>query len=961
MSEATDILRSYVRLVERLSGAGAVSFYVPPGASGEREILIHEGREPPVPELADEAAAAELHARYGDVQDTDEGALRLPSRENNAVLYRIPLGWVLAKEDGSSPDRRKREGRSRTELTAWTGLRFDESGRGRGGDGLLRFPTASDTLSDDRWWKNFLGVAAAFAAHTRAVSRTLFDQVTGLPQRPEFQAELEIALTDAVERNLHAVLILLGPDNFGWVNERLDRRSGDVVLGEIATALRASLRSRDHVARYGGATFAVILFDTGRDVGRTVTENLIGRLDEQRYHGGILRLEFSAGLAVTEGTEAIDAQEMIRRADQALSAARRDDAGRIRIWERGSDIENAGSLDRLQGIFTGDKNKDYRNMRLLMDSVAVVASSTDRAELASRFTARLFESVQARRVAVVERSRAGSFEVLGGFERSPGGTRPFAVTPRDLEVLERSSREAHFVAAAGESGESPLYALPLFLEDRWLGGIVLEVPSHFDDSDRRFLDALASGMAVALDRARLLERERDRQREEKERLEAEVSDLRRVVHGSRLAYRSAAIESLLATARRVARTDTTVLITGESGTGKEMFARTLHELSGRNERPLVVVDCGAISPTLIESELFGHEKGAFTGAHTRKQGRLARADGGTVFLDEIGDLPLDLQGKLLRFVQEKQFIPVGGVEVRKVDVRIIAATNADLRARVADGGFREDLFHRLNVIRLHVPPLRERKDDILHLATIFLQQFAALYRRPAHHFTERAMAALTGYPWPGNVRELQNLVMTSVLFCDGPEVDVYDLQGFQAALLPVTAPPPEAASRAGTAAVAPPASAGTPGVDPATRLREALAGEVAAAVANGPGGLSPLGKWLTEDLVLTADRMATGGVRRGAALTGLADTTYRRLLKVAAAKRAAGALLRSATWDRVTSLLEDFIRTRPQDTDVCQWAETRLLSAIESAVAGDAGKAAALLGVTKPTLIRRRAELLRQK
>jgi diguanylate cyclase (GGDEF)-like protein len=961
MSEATDILRSYVRLVERLSGAASVSLYVPPGASGEREILIHEGRDQPLPELADEAAAAELHARHGDVQDAEEGALRLPSRESQGVLYRIPLGWVLSKEDGSSPDRRKREGRSRQELTAWTGLRFDAT-PARGADGLLRFPTASDTLSDDRWWKNFLGVAAAFAAHTRAVSRTLFDQVTGLPQRPEFQAELETALADAVERSLHVVLILLGPDNFGWVNERLDRRSGDLVLGEIATTLRASLRSRDHVARYGGATFAVILFDTGRDVGRTVTENLIARLDEQRYHGGILRLEFSAGLAVTDGTEAIDAQEMIRRSDQALSAARRDDAGRIRIWERGSDIENAGSLDRLQGIFTGDKNKDYRNMRLLMDSVAVVASSADPAELASRFTARLFETLQARRVAVVERSRAGSFEVIGGFARTPGGTRPVEVAARDLETLERSREEAHFVAAAAEPGEPPLYALPLFLQDRWLGGVILEVPAPFDDSDRRFLDALASGMAVALDRARLLERERERQREEKEKLEAEVSDLRRVVHGSRLAYRSAAMESLVATARRIARTDTTVLITGESGTGKEMFARMLHELSGRSERPLVVVDCGAISPTLIESELFGHEKGAFTGAHTRKPGRLARADGGTVFLDEIGDLPLDLQGKLLRFVQEKQFIPVGGVEVREVDVRIIAATNADLRARVAEGGFREDLFHRLNVIRLHVPPLRERKDDILHLAAIFLQQFAALYRRPAHHFTERAMAGLTSYPWPGNVRELQNLVMTSVLFCDGPEVDVDDLKGFQSALLPMAAAPsPPYASRA-TATRAPLTAAPVAtGTDPATRLRDALAGEVAAAVANGPEGLIPLGKWLTEDLVLAADRMATGGVRRGAALTGLADTTYRRLLKGATSRRAAGAPHRTATWSQVTSLLEDLIRARPRDTDVCQWAEARLLSVIESVVAGDAGKAAALLGVTKPTLLRRRAELLRDK
>ncbi len=268
----------------------------------------------------------------------------------------------------------------------------------------------------------------------------------------------------------------------------------------------------------------------------------------------------------------------------------------------------------------------------------------------------------------------------------------------------------------------------------------------FEGSDRKFLDALASEMAVALDRVRLIERERERQREEKERLEAEVTDLRRVVHGSRLAYRSAAIESLLATARKVAHTDTTVLVTGESGTGKEMLASTLHELSGRHERAMVVVDCSAISPTLIESELFGHERGAFTGAHARKPGRFAQADGSTVFLDEIGDLPLDLQSKLLRFVQDKQFTPVGGVVAQTVDVRIIAATNVDLRAKVAEGQFRPDLFHRLNVVRLHVPPLRERREDIVHLAGIFLKQFAALYRRPAHHFTARAEAGPRGLP-----------------------------------------------------------------------------------------------------------------------------------------------------------------------------------------------------------------------
>ena len=399
--------------------------------------------------------------------------------------------------------------------------------------------------------------------------------------------------------------------------------------------------------------------------------------------------------------------------------------------------------------------------------------------------------------------------------------------------MERACEQGGFAAEAGEEpGAASLFALPLVLQERRLGGIVLEVEPttvSVEGSDRRFLDALASEMAVALDRVRLIGRERERQREEKEQLEAEVTDLRRVVHGSRLAYRSVAMESLLATARKVAHTDATVLITGESGTGKEMLAHTVHELSGRRDKPVVVVDCGAISPTLIESELFGHEKGAFTGAHARKPGRLAQADGATVFLDEIGELPLDLQSKLLRFVQEKQFTPVGSVTARRVDVRIIAATNVDLRARVADGRFREDLFHRLNVVRLHVPPLRERKHDIVHLANIFLQQFAALYRRPAHHFTARAEEQLEQHPWLGNVRELQNLVLTSVLFCDAAELDAGDLNGFQAS------PPPALAERVAAAPVAHDArgggSNGTTGASSkaAGRLRRTLGEEIAAA------------------------------------------------------------------------------------------------------------------------------------
>ena len=964
MSRANEILRSYVRLVARLSGAVSVSLYVPPVAGEDDEILIHEGRIGPLPELADAAAAAESLRRLGASGTGEDDSKGLLAGGNaDGLLYRIPLRWLMPRsdEDAAGPLRRRRDRTPPPELTTLIGLRFERESGVRGRD-LLWFATAADALSDEGWWKEFLGLAAGFAAHARAVSKTTFDQVTELPERANFQAELEMALAQIQAGGLPAVLLLLGPDDFGWVNDRLDRRSGDQVLREIATVLLAGLRSEDHVARYGGAIFTVILRDTTADDGRKVAENLLWRLGDHRYHAGSLRLAFSAGVAATDAAPPMDAQELIRRADQALVAAKRGDAGNVRVWEKGSDVEQAGSLDRLQGIFTGDKSKDYRNMRLLLDSVAVVAGSTEPAELARTFTERLFETLHARRVGVLERSRGGGFDLLGGLERIDGAAHALGLTDRDVAVAERACREGNFVAeAAAEPGEMTLCALPLFLQDRCLGSIVLEVTTSyvsFEGSDRRFLDALASEMAVALDRARLIERERERQREEKARLEAEVTDLRRVVHGSRLAYRSAAMESILATTRKVARTDTTVLITGESGTGKEMLAHTVHELSDRRERPVVVVDCSAISPTLIESELFGHEKGAFTGAHARKPGKLAQADGATVFLDEIGELPLDLQGKLLRFVQEKQLTPVGSVTARRVDVRIIAATNVDLRARVGEGRFREDLFHRLNVVRVHVPPLRERKDDIVHLAGIFLQQFAALYRRPAHHFTAGAERQLEAYAWPGNVRELQNVILNSVLFCDAPEVDVDDLQGGFQALATASAPDPTSAPRPALGARPPaPAATTAAGTDPAVRLRQALAAEIAAVLGPDRTGLVPLGKWLAADLILAADRLAGGVSRRGADLLGIPDTTYRRQLSSAERQKATGMAVRSPSWPSVLATLEDLIRSRQGDVDVCQWAEACLLAEIEAAVPGDAPATAALLGVTEPTARRRKAEL----
>jgi nitrogen regulation protein NR(I) len=238
---------------------------------------------------------------------------------------------------------------------------------------------------------------------------------------------------------------------------------------------------------------------------------------------------------------------------------------------------------------------------------------------------------------------------------------------------------------------------------------------------------------------------------------------------------SPGITELYSILERVADTPTTVLITGESGTGKELVARALHEHSSRKDKPFIKVNCAAIPKELIESELFGYERGAFTGAVASKPGRFELANGGTLFLDEIGEIPIEMQVKLLRALQESEFERVGGIKTIRVDVRLVAATNRDLKKLIAVGNFREDLFYRLNVVPIRLPALRERTSDIPPLVEHFLGKFNERLRKHVVGVEPAAMELLVQYPWPGNIRELENVVERAVLFCDTQELRTSDL------------------------------------------------------------------------------------------------------------------------------------------------------------------------------------------
>ena len=304
--------------------------------------------------------------------------------------------------------------------------------------------------------------------------------------------------------------------------------------------------------------------------------------------------------------------------------------------------------------------------------------------------------------------------------------------------------------------------------------IVMTAFGSIEDAVRAIRDGASDFLTKPVDPDHLLllvDRALDRRRLKRRvfLLEAEMQERMSL---PRFVGTSDGLKKALLEVQRVAPSDTTVLILGESGTGKELLARSVHQLSPRAKGPFVAINCAAIPESLLENELFGHERGAFTGASARKAGRVELAQGGTLFLDEIGELPLSLQSKILRLVQEKQFDRVGGTETLSVDLRLVAATNRDLRQMVAAREFREDLFFRLSVIEIEVPPLRTRRDDIVPLAESFLLRFGRESgRRRPFTLSQASVAALLAHAWPGNVRELQNAIERAVILCGGDEIE----------------------------------------------------------------------------------------------------------------------------------------------------------------------------------------------
>lgn len=421
-------------------------------------------------------------------------------------------------------------------------------------------------------------------------------------------------------------------------------------------------------------------------------------------------------------------------------------------------------------------------LRLLAEASAVINSSLDFQTVLDNIAtsaARVMRA-EASSVIILDRSRNklrfvaatgdGSEDLIGTEFESKKGIAGRVIERGKPEIVQDVQSDADFYGGIDKMTDvqtQSMIAAPMIVASEVIGVVELLNPiaGRFDENDLSLLEVFANLAAVAARNAR----DHQKLRERHENLCAEVLRKDQIIGDS------AALSKVANLCTRVAASDATVLLLGETGTGKELFAKFVHNQSKRVDQPFVAIHCAALSETLLESELFGHEKGAFTGATGQHVGKFESAEGGTVFLDEVGEIPLQTQVKLLRVLQEREFERVGGSATIKCDVRVVAATNRDLKAEISAGTFREDLFYRLNVFPVNLPPLRERRDDIPKLVEYFVGRAAGKMGLAAPAVSPGSSAVLMRYDWPGNVRELENIMERAVIMCNGQSIEGTDL------------------------------------------------------------------------------------------------------------------------------------------------------------------------------------------
>jgi len=657
-------------------------------------------------------------------------------------------------------------------------------------------------------------------------------------------------------------------------------------IEEMSDLLNQQLRSTDLVSTYASSHLSVSMPYTSVNEGRLIANSLLRKLTS---HFPPEQGEFCIGLSFSSPGDQ-QPFELFRRASWGLKVAQDSGGGRVITWNDEVDIPDTTNHDQ--------KQREYHNLVLLWNILHVVSNTGDLEEANRKLCSHLQRSLDMNITGILQ-YKGDSLVAIAGASKHEGHVfviGDFGLTQADFNLIK------HLMTTQSQSEASANKYFCKLNNDLL---VVLSGDKPMDPADIEFLKTLLAYYAAGLSRFDLPEQSPD------------------VISRGELLFTSPRMKSLMETVQLVAETDATVLIAGESGTGKEMLARKIHDNSGRRGKPFIIVDCGAVVSSLIESELFGYKKGAFTGADKDFSGRLMEADGGTILLDEIGELPLETQVKLLRYVQDKEITAVGSGHYETVDTRIIAATNKDLKQQVEGGLFREDLYYRLNVFTVDAPPLRERGDDVILLAQHYLSVYAGQYKKPITGFTAEAQRALIQYDWPGNIRELTNVVNRAVILCKDSTLSTIHLGLFPRAEEAVVERVPSTPNLSSSVSIL------------VSRCLEELE-------------LQPIAQWMEEDLIYFALSSNAEVLNRAAAELGVPESTLRR--KVQRLKDAFGtsAPQRPDFWHRAfidLSILFEENHTPLGYLETC----TRLLIVDLETRELSRKQAAAIMGVSLPT------------
>jgi diguanylate cyclase (GGDEF)-like protein len=704
-----------------------------------------------------------------------------------APLLRVGDAELLTESDGrrSTPYTRER--------TTFIPLQVPLLPSGQGANRVFGVLAIAPTLPE--WSPALLaGVAdqiralLVLDAMARGADR---DRLTGLLTRAAFERALP-QVAEACAAGGRAALLMLDVDDLRGVNRRRGYQGGDEVLLTVASVVQAELPNESLAGRYGGDELAVLLLGASEEEALALAQRIVELVGQIPSADGRLGVSVGVTLAPDHGETG---DQLALRADQALATAKQRGKGCAVLWSQA--LRKEPRRDRLAGILTGDQARDYRNVEALLDTVSAVSSLAPLEDTLREVVDRCLAITGAERGLLLLRNSEGAWTVRVARSQEadlPPERAGFAATVAEAALEEgralfRLARPGEEISASAQSlGLTGVLCAPLAGEDVPSGVVYVDARAsvaRFDEPTIAFFGALAGSLGTALRNVALYERllQRSRRLAANAAGRAEELDHLRRLWARAQPRDTQGYEELVGTAPAMREvygllaslegSSAPVLVVGESGTGKELVARAIHARSARHEQPFVTVNCAALTATLLESQLFGHVRGAFTGAHESRPGLVEAAHEGTLFLDEVGELPPAAQAKLLRVLQEGEVRRVGDTSTTRVDVRVLAATHRDLQDMLERGEFREDLFYRLAVFRVRLPPLRERPGDIALLTDHLLAQLdpgGAGVSPPARE-------VLLKRGWRGNVRELRNVLERALALARGQPLGPEHVEG----------------------------------------------------------------------------------------------------------------------------------------------------------------------------------------